>query len=203
MAKKRIGIYGGTFSPPHIGHVGAAESFSLTVNPDELLIMPDFLPPHKEICGKVSAEDRLEMSRLAFGHIKNAVISDMEIKRGGRSYTSVTLEELSKDDRELYFLCGTDMFLTLGTWYRPEVIFKLATICYVRRENDAEKSRLIEELTREYRERFDAKIIPIDLSVREVSSSELREYLRVSSEKAAELLPPSVYSYIVNRGLYL
>lgn len=203
MAKRKIGIYGGTFSPPHIGHVGAAESFSRAVNPDELLIMPDFLPPHKEICGKVTAEDRLEMSRLAFGHIKNAVISDMEIKRGGRSYTSVTLEELSKDDRELYFLCGTDMFLTLGTWYRPEVIFKLATICYVRREADEENSRLIEERTREYRERFEANIIPIDLSVREVSSSELREYLENNSDKAEELLSPAVYSYIKKRGLYV
>ena len=203
MAKRKIGIYGGTFSPPHIGHVGAAESFSRAVNPDELLIMPDFLPPHKEICGKVTAEDRLEMSRLAFGHIKNAVISDMEIKRGGRSYTSVTLEELSKDDRELYFLCGTDMFLTLGTWYRPEVIFKLATICYVRREADEENSRLIEERTREYRERFAANIIPIDLSVREVSSSELREYLENNSDKAEELLSPAVYSYIKRRGLYV
>ena len=203
MAKRKIGIYGGTFSPPHIGHVGAAESFSRTVNPDELLIMPDFLPPHKEICGKVTAADRLEMSRLAFGHIKNAVISDMEIKRGGRSYTSVTLEELSKDDRELYFLCGTDMFLTLGTWYRPEVIFKLATICYVRREADEENSRLIEERTREYRERFAANIIPIDSSVREVSSSELREYLENNSDKAEELLSPAVYSYIKKRGLYV
>jgi len=203
MAKRKIGIYGGTFSPPHIGHVGAAESFSRAVNPDELLIMPDFLPPHKEICGKVSAEDRLVMSRLAFGHIKNAVISDMEIRRGGRSYTSVTLEELSRDDSELYFLCGTDMFLTLGTWYRPEVIFKLATICYVRREADEENSRLIEELAREYRERFGAKIIPIELSVREVSSSALREYLKQDSEEASKLLSPSVFSYIKERGLYL
>ena len=202
MAKRKVGIYGGTFSPPHIGHVGAAESFSRAVDPDELLIMPDFLPPHKEICGNVSAEDRLEMSRLAFSHIKNAVISDMEIKRGGRSYTSVTLEELSRDDSELYFLCGTDMFLTLGTWYRPEVIFKLATICYVRRESDEENSVRIEELTREYRERFGAKITPIDLSVREVSSSELREYLKQGSEKASELLSESVYAYIKKRGIY-
>ncbi len=202
MAKRKVGIYGGTFSPPHTGHVGAAESFFSAVNPDKLLIMPDFLPPHKELCGNVSAEDRLEMSRLAFGHIKNAVVSDMEIKRGGRSYTSVTLEELSADGDELYFLCGTDMFLTLGTWYRPEVIFKLATICVVRRETDAENTLRIEELTRIYKEKFNAKIMPIELSVREVSSSELREYLESGSDRAKELLPIGVYDYIKKRGLY-
>ena len=203
MAKRKIGIYGGTFSPPHIGHVGAAESFSRAIEPDELLIMPDFLPPHKELLDNVSAEDRLEMSRLAFGHIKNVEVSDMEIKRGGRSYTSVTLEELSSEERELYFLCGTDMFLTLGTWYRPQVIFRLATICYVRREKDAENSRRIEELTRQYQETFNAKIIPIDLSVKEVSSSQLREYLQNSDSKASDLLTPGVYDYIRKRGLYV
>ena len=202
MAKKRIGIYGGTFSPPHIGHVGAAESFSAATEPDVLMIMPDFLPPHKELDGNVSADDRLEMSRLAFGHIKNAFVSDLEIKRGGRSYTSVTLEGLSGDDRELYFLCGTDMFLTLGSWYRPEVIFNLATICYVRREADEETTRRIENLSAEYKEKFDARIIPIDLAVREVSSSELREYLKHDDERAAALLPRGVYDYIEKRGLY-
>ena len=202
MSKKRIGIYGGTFSPPHIGHVGAAESFSRAIDPDVLMIMPDFLPPHKELSCKVSALDRLEMSRLAFGHIKNAIVSDMEIKRGGRSYTSVTLEELSRDGDELYFLVGTDMFLTLGTWYRPEVIFKLATICVVRRECDTENTRRIEALAEEYKKRFDAKILPIDLSVREVSSSELRDYLENGSDKARELLPSVVFDYIEKRGLY-
>ena len=97
------------------------------------MIIPDCLPPHKEYSGSVTEEQRLEMCKLAFGHIENVTISDMEIKRGGRSYTSVTLEELTSPDRELYFLCGTDMFLTLESWYRPEVIFDLATICYIRR----------------------------------------------------------------------
>ena len=202
MAKKKLGIYGGTFNPPHLGHVGAAESFASLIEPDEFLIMPDFLPPHKLFEGNVSAEDRLEMSKLAFSHIKNVAVSDMEIKRGGKSYTSVTLEELSEKDTEIYFLCGTDMFLTLSEWFRAEIIFKLATICYVRRENDAENTALIDSLTKEYEKKYNARIIAIPACVREISSSSLRECLSGNSDDALNYLPKSVYEYINDRGLY-
>lgn len=198
---KKIGIYGGTFSPPHIGHVGAAESFSRTVELDKLLIMPDYLPPHKEFDGEATELDRLKMCELAFSEIDKAEVSDLEIKRGGRSYTSVTLEELSAPDTELYFLCGTDMFLTLGEWYRPERIFELATICYVRRESSAEADRLIAKRTQEYISKYKARIIPVSTSVREVSSSELRAALK-SGGNVSDLISPAVYEYIVDGGLY-
>ena len=144
----KIGIYGGTFSPPHIGHIGAAKSFGREVELDEILIMPDFLPPHKQFDFEATENDRLEMCRRAFCGIDKVTVSDLEIKRGGTSYTSVTLEELSAPNRELYFLCGTDMFLTLDKWRRPEVIFKLATICCIRRESSLENDLLIESRTR-------------------------------------------------------
>ena len=200
--KKKIGIYGGTFSPPHVGHVGAAESFSKAIDPDELLIMPDFLPPHKQIDGEATPEERLKMCALAFGHIKNVRISDMEIKRGGRSYTSVTLEELSSEDSELYFLCGTDMFVTLEEWYRTELIFKLATICYVRRETDAVFDSLTKRLETEYKQKYGARIIRIDADVKEVSSSELRAMLSNGDKRAEALLSESVSGFICERGLY-
>ena len=85
MKKIRVGIFGGTFNPPHCGHVAAAESFYRTIKPDEIMIIPDCLPPHKEYSGTVTEEQRLEMCKLAFGHIENVTISDMEIKRGGRN----------------------------------------------------------------------------------------------------------------------
>ena len=198
---KKIGIYGGTFSPPHLGHIGAAESFVRAVELDELLIMPDFLPPHKSFDGEVTELDRLEMCRLAFGHVRNAKISDLEIRRGGRSYTSVTLEELSSPDAELYFLCGTDMILTLGEWYRPDVIFKLATICYVRRENIKENDALISERVKEYEEKYGARIISVPTGVREVSSSELRAALKRGGA-VSDMLSPAVFGYIKEKGLY-
>ena len=199
--KKRVGIYGGTFNPPHMGHVGAAEAFCRDAELDELIIMPDFLPPHKEIISAVSADERLCMCELAFAHIEKARVSDLEIKRGGRSYTSDTLEMLASDDIELYFLCGTDMLLTLSEWYRPEKIFELATICYVRRENDEEISRSIEEKIQNYEKRYNARIMKVELTeVHIVSSSELR--LALMNGKSIVYLPKAVLDYIREKGLY-
>lgn len=201
MEKIRVGIFGGTFNPPHSGHVAAAESFLKVVNPDLLMIIPDCLPPHKAYSGNVTEEQRLEMCRLAFGHIKKAIISDIEIKRGGRSYTSITLEELSSKDKELYFLCGTDMFLTLDSWYRPEVIFNLATICFIRRENEKENDSLIEESIRLYTKKYNAKIMEVSTDVIELSSSELRQRLG-DGEDCSQYLPQSVVKYIKEKEIY-
>lgn len=199
--KRKIGIYGGTFNPPHIAHVRACEAFYNVVNPCELLVIPDFLPPHKEVAECVPSADRLEMTRLAFESFPGAVVSDMEIKRGGRSYTAITLTELHKEDNELYFLCGTDMFLTLELWYRPDIIFSLATICYVRRENDPKNDEKLIELTDYYKAKYNAKIIPVIAEVTELSSTELRGKIK-SGEDVRALLPEKVNDYIQMRGLY-
>ena len=201
MKKRKIGIYGGTFSPPHVGHVGAAESFAKAIAFDKLIIMPDFLPPHKNFDGEVTANDRLEMCRLAFSHIENAEISDLEIKRGGKSYTALTLGELSSPDSELYFLCGTDMFLTLGEWYAPEKIFECATICVIRRESDRDNDSRIDELTEVYKKKYSARIVKIPGRIIEVSSSDIRDALK-NSRQSSEFLPEKVYNYILDKGFY-
>ena len=202
MAKKlKLGIYGGTFSPPHLAHVNAAESFYNAVCPDKLLIIPDYLPPHKQIDGLVTAEDRLEMCKLAFGHIKNVEVSDMEIRRGGRSYTYETLEALYSTDTDLFLLCGTDMFLTLDEWRNPERIFELSTIAYVRRESDTKISDEIVEKTRFYKQKFNAKIIEVPIEAVELSSSLVRDALKFS-KNTQQLLPKEVNKYIEERGLY-
>ena len=197
---ERVAVYGGTFNPPHVGHVRSAEALSRAINPDKLLIIPAFLPPHKEMDSSVSPEDRLQMCRLAFSHIKNAEISDLEILRGGKSYTCHTLQELTRPDRELYFLCGTDMFLTMSSWYRPELIFALSTVCFVRREEDKATSALISSTKERYEREFNAKIIEISSDVIELSSSELRNSINDLRTKA--LLQREVYEYINERGLY-
>lgn len=201
MKKRKIGIYGGTFSPPHLGHVAAAESFAKAIAFDKLIIMPDFLPPHKEFDGKVSAEDRLKMCELAFSHIENVEVSDLEIKRGGKSYTALTLEALSSPDTELYFLCGTDMFLTLGEWYSPERIFEHANICFIRRESDPLNDLRIDRLINEYREKYSSRIIKIPGQIIEVSSSEVRAAVK-NSRQISKFLPERVYDYIVEKGFY-
>lgn len=202
MAKKtKIAIFGGTFNPPHIAHVRAAERFSEIVNPDVFYIIPACVPPHKDYSGTVSPQERTEMCTLAFGHIPNVEISDIEIKRGGRSYTYLTLEALSSSDKELYLLCGTDMFLTLDEWVNPDIIFKLATICVIRRESDPECYKKIREKSKKFVLDFNAKIIEIPTDVIEISSSELRDRL-FDSNVAREFIPEAVLSYIKNKGIY-
>ncbi len=201
MLKRKIGIYGGTFSPPHCGHVGAAESFYKAINLDELIIMPTFLPPHKHCDTEVLPSDRIEMCKIAFGHIDRAVVSDLEIKRGGKSYTAITLKELSSDDVELYFLCGTDMFITLDKWYSFEKIFELAVICYVRREDEFDLGELIKSKKEEYIQKYNARIIEISSDVREISSSEIRSGIKDKND-LSDYIPQKVYDYITEKGLY-
>ena len=117
----RIGIYGGTFSPPHNGHLAAARAFMEQMWLDILYVIPAAIPPHKQMAEPVSAADRLEMCRRAFAGMEGVYVSDMEIRRGGKSYTVDTLRELSGDDRRLFLLCGTDMVLTLDEW-RPKTL---------------------------------------------------------------------------------
>lgn len=196
--KRRIGIFGGTFNPPHNGHVAAAEAFLKAAKLDELIIMPAFIPPHKEHDLTVSCEQRLEMCKIAFKDLPNTKVSDLEISRGGKSYTYITLQELSSPHIELYFLCGTDMILTLGSWKKPEIIFSLAKMCYIRRENDEDTTILIQERCDEYLDKFSASILPIDAEVIEISSSEIRSNLKEMSQ----YLSASVLEYINKAGLY-
>ena len=201
MAKIRLGIYGGTFSPPHLGHVCAASSFVRGAALDKLIIMPDFTPPHKSNFGNVLPEDRLEMCRIAFSDVPCAEVSDFEILRGGKSYTYLTLQAFAKNDVELFFLCGTDMLLTLDAWKCPEIIFDLATICYVRRESDASNDALILEKIAEFKKRFGARIIALEHEVFEASSTDLRLDIEEGGLDL-EKLPPGVKRYILKRGLY-
>lgn len=201
MSKMRLGIYGGTFSPPHIGHVSAAGTFVREAKLDKLLIMPDFTPPHKLEFGDATPEDRLEMCRIAFADVPFAEVSDFEIRKGGKSYTYLTLEAFDSEEVELFFLCGTDMLLTLDTWKCPEIIFKLATICYVRRESDADNDTVIRKRIEEYERRFAARVIGLSHKVVEVSSSELRADI-LNSESSRTHLPAGVYDYVKERGLY-
>lgn len=198
MKKTRVGIFGGTFNPPHIGHIEAARAFFLGAKLDKLIIMPAFIPPHKEYNSTVSCEERLEMSKIAFADIDGATVSDLEISRGGKSYTYLTLQELANDETELYFLCGTDMILTLGEWKNPDIIFSLATICYIRRESDEATTQEIEKKCREYEHKYNARIIPIHANVIEISSSEIRD----KKEGYISYLSPELLEYIRKAGLY-
>ena len=122
----RVGIYGGAFSPIHVGHVAAAKAFMEQMWLDVLFVIPTGKSPHKEISTGASDADRLEMCRRAFKGVEGVIVSDIEIRREGVSYTVDTLRSLEDDDRRLFMLCGTDMILTLDTWHEPDEIFRLS-----------------------------------------------------------------------------
>ena len=151
---RRIGIYGGTFAPPHNGHVAAARAFLSQMRLDYLYVIPAFLPPHKRLDFIDDPADRLRMCELAFGGIEGVIVSDAEQRRGGKSYTVDTLRELSAPDTRLFLLCGTDMMLTLDTWHEAPEIFRLCYPIYIRRESDESLDRRIVAKVSEYKEKF-------------------------------------------------
>lgn len=194
----RLGIYGGTFSPPHLGHVYAAGEFMRAASLDRLLIMPAGIPPHKRLENGDDPSVRLELCRAAFGKMEKVEVSDYEAAKGGVSYTADTLEHFAAHDVELSLLCGTDMFLTLDLWRRPDVIFSLSHVYGIRRAaSDSE----LEEKAEEYRRRFGASVSVIESMPYEVSSTEVRERLR-RGESCEGLLPDAVYRLIDKMGLY-
>lgn len=194
----KIGIYGGTFDPPHNGHVHACKCFLESFDIDKLYIIPTSIPPHKVKKTSVSGDDRLEMARLAFSDLSDKIeFSRVELDRVGKSYTSDTLKHfISLGIDEILLLCGTDMFVTLDTWHEFEYIFKTATIVCMRRENDAFYGDLIGKKALEYKTNYNARLEFIDANALEMSSSDIR------STKSISQLPASVAKYIEERGLY-
>ena len=203
----KIGVYGGTFNPPHLCHLTAARSVFELLNLDLLLLIPAGLPPHKELpAGSPTPEQRLEMTRLAgeqLGLGDKVRTLEIELERGGRSFTSDTLAQLREQypDSELWLLMGTDMFLTLQTWHEPEKILSLAGVAaFGRTEEDTEElfSAQRDYLYRAYPQ---ARIFTLTLpGVIDVSSTELRA--KLAKGRGANLLAPAVYGYILREGLY-
>ena len=197
----RIGIYGGTFSPPHNGHIAAARAFMEQMWLDFLYVIPTATPPHKEMDVPVDAAHRLEMCRLAFSDVEGVYVSDMEMRRGGRSYTVDTLRELTGEDRRLFLLCGTDMMLTLDEWREPEEIFKLSYPVYIRREKDALIDKMIVQKIADYNQKYGKVVRRIVTEPIELSSNLVREKLK-NGEDVSGLIPASVEKYIRDNHLY-
>ncbi len=198
----RIGIYGGTFSPPHNGHLQAARAFMEQMWLDILYVIPTAIPPHKQMQVAISPEDRMEMCRLAFAGMEGVYVSDMEIRRGGKSYTVDTLRELSGEDRRLFLLCGTDMMLTLDAWRSPEEIFRLCYPVYIRRESDKSLDGKIIQKIADYQQKYGKVVRRIVTEPIELSSNEIRARL-TEGASISHLVPAAVEKYIQDNHLYV
>ena len=197
----RVGIFGGTFAPIHNGHVEAAKAFMEQMKLDYLYIMPACLPPHKQIDPSDDPIYRLKMCELAFSDVDGVLISDLEIKRGGKSYTYDTLVELSRPNVRLFFMCGTDMVLTFDTWYRAEDLFKLCYPVYVRREDDPIMTQRIIAKISEYYQKYGVMFRRIIVDPIEISSTQIRKKV-AAGEDISNLVPKNVAKFIKDNGLY-
>lgn len=197
----RIAVFGGSFNPPHIGHAEAVKAALCDLCADRLIVIPAARPPHKDKEPDSPApEESFFLSYLAFGDIPNTEVSDTEIKRKGLGYTVDTLTELRMKypEAELVFLMGADMLLSFETWKDYEKILKLCAIAAFPREKDNLEE--IQSAARKLEERYNAKIYLIGFTPIEISSTELREQLKL--RQGNNLLSPSVYKEIIKHRYY-
>ena len=194
----KTGILGGTFNPPHNGHLSAAMRARSTLGLDQVLFIPTNIPPHKQLpAGSATTEQRCEMVRRMTAPYPWASFSDIEVSRGGPSYTVDTLRALHAcgyDD--LTLIVGTDMLLSFDrVWRAPDEIARLAALAVVARGAD-DREALAQKADMLHRT-FGAQITLVEGPVLEVSSTELRE-----TGDFARLTPPEVAEYILENRLY-
>jgi nicotinate-nucleotide adenylyltransferase len=220
----RIGLFGGTFNPIHLGHVQVVQEVKAGFGLDKILIIPSALPPHKELDGVVDAEDRLEMIRLAFSDDPNFVISDVELKRSGPSYTIDTVrhfKSISPENTELYLIVGLDAFLEIDTWKSYDDLFLLIPFIVMSRainkENSTElkwkplKNYLQSKISKGYtfsptQSSFihDKKqpVFVFNVAPVYISSTTIRKHIK-EGRSIKRLVPDMVEDFIKAKGLYL
>lgn len=200
----RIGVFGGSFDPIHLGHLILAENCREQARLDRVLFIPCAMSPHKQDGAHGTDRQRMEMLNLAIGGHRDFHSSDIELKRGGVSYTVDTLRTLTvqQPDDEWFFIIGADSLETFSTWHEPEEILRLAKPIVVGRPGSAEVNlSCIESLSSpEYV--AEAEKVQIKNPMIEISSSNIRTRA-ASGASIRFLVPRSVEKYIETQKLYL
>lgn len=200
-AARRVGLLGGTFDPVHLGHINLARQMREKLGLTKVVLIPTFMPPHKDAAYAVGAQDRLEMCRIAAGTDAGLGVSDIEIKRGGASYTFDTLTQLHAEypDAVLYFIMGADMFLTLEQWRNFPGIAGLAELCAASRHGG--ETAVLSEHAKKLEALYGARCHIEEIPVVDMSSTQIRALIADGGDVSA-MLPEGVYEYILRRGLY-
>jgi nicotinate-nucleotide adenylyltransferase len=197
---RSIGILGGTFNPPHRGHLALASHAQAELGLERVLLMPAYSAPHKGEEDDPGPARRLEMCRLAVGSEQAGAGLEacaLEIERGGPSYTVDTLRAIkqSNPEAELTFIVGADMARTLPAWREPRTLVELARLAVAERE-DAGRDDVLRALNP-----LGARVTFLGMGMLEVSSSQVRERVR-DREPIEDLVVPAVAEYIAEHGLY-
>lgn len=186
---KKIGILGGTFNPPHIGHLIIANEVLDALHLDEIRFLPNYDPPHKEKSGEVSAYDRLAMLERALDEHPSFVLEKLEIERKGTSFTYDTMKLLIEKEPEasFYFIIGADMVEYLPKWHRIDELLELVHFVGVNRPG--------------FNIETDYPITIVDVPQMFISSSTIRRKLR-TGRTVRYLIPDQVVNYIKGNHLY-
>jgi nicotinate-nucleotide adenylyltransferase len=206
---RSIGILGGTFNPPHLGHLALARSALEEFGLERVLLMPAHSAPHKRVEGDPGPRERLKMCRLVTGDQAGLAVCGLEIERGGPSYTVDSLRAIhaSHEQAELTFIVGADMARTLPSWREPEALLELASLAVAERE-DAGREDVLRALAplrtsvgRDVPERRPGDVEFLEMGMVEISSSMVRERV-AAGEPVGELVGLAVATYIAEHGLY-
>jgi len=197
----RIGILGGTFNPPHIGHLVCAQEACEQLGLDRVVLMPANQPPHKDVAAGPGAEARFELCRRAVQDDERFEVSRLELDRAGRSYTVDTLRSLHDQhpQDDLIFIVGGDMARSLPTWREPEAVLELATLAVAERAG-SERDEIRGEL-RALRGASTERVCFFDMPRIDVSSSLVRERV-VTGRSIRYLVPDAVADAIAQNGWY-
>ena len=197
----RIAVYGGSFNPPHEGHVRCAQAVADFLRPDLFLIIPDYVPPHKDLANNSPPpEARLELCRIAFRSVSSACVSDLEFQRVGRSYTADTIQDLrlKYPEDELFLVIGSDMLFSFAEWHKYRYILSQCTLAVASRQEDETESLTM--AVQRLRDDDRARILFLSYEPYTASSTEIRKALAEGMCPAG--LDEEVYQYIQQHGYY-
>ncbi len=192
----KIGIMGGTFDPIHLGHMIAAERAREDCGLDEVWFIPSFVPPHKEQPPGANADERLKMVGLAIGDHPQFRIRDMEIRRGGVSYSVDTVRQLRADhpDHQFFYIIGADMVQYLPKWYKIEEILSSVRFIGLHRPG-------VDLGALPLPPAIESGLLMAEMPPIGVSSTEIRQR-RMRRLSIRYLVPERVRQYIEEKGLY-
>jgi len=189
----KVGIFGGTFDPIHLGHLITAQSVREIRKLEKIIFIPAFISPHKSDIITSSAEDRLNMIKLAIDGIPFFDYSDMEIKKGGISFTVDTLMELKNNYDDLEFIIGYDNIFEFHTWKDPDEIMNLSKIIVLKRKSSHPP---------QFKDKYYHQAVFVQTRGIEISATDLRERVK-KGLPINFLVPPNVLEYIHNHKLYI
>jgi len=207
----RLGVFGGTFNPIHIGHLRAAEEVRENLAFDKIIFIPSFIPPHKNLKGVVEGHKRLEIVRRAIRECTGFDVSSFEIDQGGKSYSIRTLEHLLDIyNATPYFILGQDAFDEISTWFDVKRLFSVAHFVVMSRPGSERKSlnKILGSIADTFQphengfvNKHNKKIIYIDITPLDISSSAIRKMIKLG-RSIKFLVPPEAESYIKQERIY-